>query len=224
MKLKFLIIVLLLNFSSVFSQEDKTVTLTVSAQGETISEAKQNALRDAIEQAFGAFISSNTEILNDELIKDEIVSVSNGNIQDYEVIYEAQMPSGANAVSIRATVSVNKLSAFVESKGVEVEFKGGLLAVNVKQQILNEKNEVKTIENIMRVSEEILDKSYDFELVRGEPKQAGNNSSWEIPLRVDVKFNKNINQFNSYLHNSLKGLSMSEDEIKRYKQLGKKNI
>jgi len=222
MKLKFLLVILLLNFSSVFSQEDKTVTLTVSAQGETISEAKQNALRDAIEQAFGAFISSNTEILNDELIKDEIVSVSNGNIQDYEVIYEAQMPSGANAVSIRATVSVNKLSAFVESKGVEVEFKGGLLAVNVKQQILNEKNEVKTIENIMRVSEEILDKSYDFELVRGEPKLAGNNSSWEIPLRVDVKFNKNINQFNSYLHNSLKGLSMSEDEIKRYKQLGKK--
>jgi hypothetical protein len=221
MKLKFLIVIVLLNFSSVFSQEDKIVTLTVSAQGATLSEAKQNALRDAIEQAFGAFISSNTEILNDELVKDEILSVSNGNIQDYEVIYEAQMPSGAHAVSITATVSVNKLSAFVESKGVEVEFKGGLLAVNVKQQILNEKNEVKTIENIMRVSEEILDKSYDFELVRGEPKQAGNNSSWEIPLRVDVKFNKNINQFNSYLQNSLKGLSMSEDEIKRYKQLGK---
>ena len=212
----------LLNFSSVFSQEDKTVTLTVSAQGQTISEAKQNALRDAIEQAFGAFISSNTEILNDELVKDEILSVSNGNIQDYEVIYEAQMPSGAHAVSITATVSVNKLSAFVESKGVEVEFKGGLLAVNVKQQILNEKNEVKTIDNIMLVSEEILDKSYDFELVRGEPKQKGSNNSWQIPLRVDVKFNKNINQFNSYLHNSLKGLSMSEDEIKRYKQLGKK--
>ena len=83
MKLKFLLVILLLNFSSVFSQDHKTVTLTVSAQGETISEAKQNALRDAIEQAFGTFISSNTEILNDELVKDEIVSVSNGNIQDY---------------------------------------------------------------------------------------------------------------------------------------------
>ena len=221
MKLKFLLVILLLNFSSVFSQDDKTVTLTVSAQGETISEAKQNALRDAIEQAFGAFISSNTEILNDELVKDEIVSVSNGNIKDFEVIYEVELPNGDYATTLKATVSVNKLSAFVESKGVEVEFKGGLLAVNIKQQILNEKNEVKTIENIMRVSEEILDKSYDFELVRGEPKQAGNNNSWQIPLRVDVKFNKNINQFNSYLHNSLKGLSMSEDEIKRYKQLGK---
>jgi len=68
MKLKFLTLFVLLNFSLVFSQNDKTVTLTVSAQGQTISEAKQNALRDAIEQAFGTFISSNTEILNDELV------------------------------------------------------------------------------------------------------------------------------------------------------------
>ena len=72
MKLKFLTLIALLNFSLVFSQNDKTITLTVSAQGQTISEAKQNALRDAIEQAFGTFISSNTEILNDELLKDEI--------------------------------------------------------------------------------------------------------------------------------------------------------
>ena len=55
------IITLLANVS--FAQEDKTVTLTVSGQGQTQDEAKQNALRNAIEQAFGTFISSNTEIL-----------------------------------------------------------------------------------------------------------------------------------------------------------------
>lgn len=87
----FLIIALAINFCT-YSQNDKTVTLTVSSQGQTISEAKQNALRDAIEQAFGTFISSNTEILNDELVKDEIVSVSNGNIQDYQVISEVELP------------------------------------------------------------------------------------------------------------------------------------
>ena len=60
-----------------FSQTaEKTVTLVVSGQGKTQDEAKQNALRSAIEQAFGMFISSKTEILNDNLVKDEIVSVS----------------------------------------------------------------------------------------------------------------------------------------------------
>ena len=78
-------IILILTFIAlsitIYAQEDNSATLTVSGQGKTQDEAKQNALRSAIEQAFGAFISSNTEILNDELVKDEIVSVSNGNIQ-----------------------------------------------------------------------------------------------------------------------------------------------
>jgi hypothetical protein len=225
MKLKFLLVILLLNFSSVFSQDDKTVTLTVSAQGETISEAKQNALRDAIEQAFGAFISSNTEILNDELVKDEIVSVSNGNIQDFEVISEVQLPNGDYATTLKAVVSVNKLSAFVESKGVEVEFKGGLLAVNIKQQILNEKNEVKTIENIDNVCRKILNKSYDYEIMRGAPKQAkasaNSSNGWIVPLQIDVKFNENIEQFRDYFYNSVTALSMSESEIQKYQDLGK---
>ena len=221
MKLKFLLVILLLNLTSVFSQDDKTVTLTVSAQGETISEAKQNALRDAIEQAFGTFISSNTEILNDELVKDEIVSVSNGNIQDYEVISELELPDGGYATTLKATVSVNKLSAFVESKGVEVEFKGGLLAVNIKQQILNEKNEVKTIENIDNVCRKILDKSYDYEIIRGAPKQAKSSNGWIVPLQIDVKFNENIEQFRDYFYSSVSALSMSESEIQKYQDLGK---
>jgi hypothetical protein len=62
---------------SAYAQVDKTVTLVVSGQGKTQDEARQVALRSAIEQAFGAFISSKTEILNDNLVKDEIVSVAN---------------------------------------------------------------------------------------------------------------------------------------------------
>jgi hypothetical protein len=88
MKIKLTIFLLFIAISS-FSQninDDKTVTLTVSGTGKTLEEAKTNALRSAIEQAFGAFISSKTEILNDNLVKDEIVSVSNGNIQSFEIL------------------------------------------------------------------------------------------------------------------------------------------
>ncbi len=54
------------------AQEDKSVILTVTGTGKTIEEAKNNALRSAIEQAFGAFISSKTEILNDNLVKEKL--------------------------------------------------------------------------------------------------------------------------------------------------------
>ena len=55
------------------ANSENEVTLTVSGNGKTLEEAKNNALRSAIEQAFGAYISSKTEILNDNLVKDEIV-------------------------------------------------------------------------------------------------------------------------------------------------------
>ena len=126
--LRIIFIANLLVFSQqiVFAQDaDKTITLVVSGQGKTQDEAKQNALRSAIEQAFGTFISSKTEILNDNLVKDEIVSVANGNIQKFEVISEVQIPNGDYVTSLKATVSVTKLISFVEKKGGVIVVKKG---------------------------------------------------------------------------------------------------
>jgi hypothetical protein len=222
MKKLILFVAFIINLSA-FSQDDKTVTLVVSGQGKTQDEAKQNALRSAIEQAFGTFISSKTEILNDNLVKDEIVSIANGNIQKFDIISEVQIPNGGYASTLKATVSVTKLTSFIESKGVVVEFKGNLLATNIKQQMLNEKNEIKSMSNIVNVCRDILDRSFDFEIVSGEPKQKNNdNNKWNVPLKVNAKFNKNIELFTQYLYKSLKDLSMSQEEIEQYKSLGKK--
>ena len=221
----FLLLISIAFTISVNSQEDKTITLVVSGQGKTQDEAKYNALRSAIEQAFGTFISSNSEILNDNLVKDEIISVANGNIQKFEIISEVQIPNGDYATSLKATVSVTKLTSFIESKGIVAEFKGNVLAANVKQQILNEQNEIKSIGNIVNTCKEILDLSCDFVIVRGEPKQKNSdNNNWAVPITINVKFNKNIEQFNQYFMNAIKGLCMSPDEVLQYNQLGKKTF
>jgi hypothetical protein len=204
------------------AQDNKTVTLVVSGQGKTQENAKQAALRSAIEQAFGAFISSKTEILNDDLVKDEIVSVANGNIQKFEVISEVQIPNGDYTTSLRATVSILKLTSFVESKGIVVEFNGNLLAVNLKQQTLNEQNEIKSIGNIVNTCKEFLDLSCNFNIIRGMPKQKNAEfNTWAIPITINVNFNENINLFNQYFINSINGLCMSAEEISQYNELGK---
>ena len=51
-----------------------TITLVTSGTGDTKEEAVKNALRSALEQTYGAFVSSNSQVVNDELVKDEIVS------------------------------------------------------------------------------------------------------------------------------------------------------
>ena len=67
MKQLLILVALTLSFQA-YAQDDNTVTLVVSGQGKTQDEAKQNALRSAIEQAFGTFISSETVINNDSFV------------------------------------------------------------------------------------------------------------------------------------------------------------
>jgi hypothetical protein len=219
MKKAILYIALFYSFT-INAQEDKTVTLTVSGTGKTIEDAKTNALRSAIEQAFGAFISSKTEILNDNLVKDEIVSVANGNIQKFEIISQVEIPNNGYAMTLNATVSISKLTSFAQSKGVSIEIKGGLFAANIIQQELNEKAELISVENILNTSNEILKKSFDYSIdTKGNPTL--NNGKYEIPLKISIKFNKNFYQFREYLINSLSGLSMSESEITNYEEIKK---
>jgi hypothetical protein len=205
---------------TIYAQDDKTVTLTVSGTGKTLEEAKTNALRSAIEQAFGAFISTKTEILNDNLVKDEIVSVSNGNIQKFEIISQVEIPNNGYAMTLNATVSISKLTSFAQSKGVSIEIKGGLFAANIIQQELNENAELISIQNILNTSNEILKKSFDYSIeTKGNPKL--NNGKYDIPLKISIKLNKNFYEFRKYFINSLSGLSMSESEIANYEEIKK---
>lgn len=218
MKQLLLIVVLAINVCA-YSQDDKNVTLVVSGQGKTQDEAKQNALRSAIEQAFGTFISSKTEILNDNLVTDEIISVANGNIQKFEIISEVQIPNGDYATSLEATVSVTKLTSFAESKGVVVEFKGGLFASNILIQELYEKNETGAISNIVTILKEIASKSFDYSINAADP--ISNNGIWNIPLTVNVIANSNFINIPTLLEQTIKSLSLSSAELENYSKLNK---
>ncbi len=225
MKNSFYMLLLLLACAKLSSAQetDKIVTLVVSGQGKTPDEAKQNALRSAIEQAFGTFVSSNTEILNDNLVKDEIVSVANGNIQNFEVISELEIPNLGYNTTLKATVSVTKLTSFVTSKGFEADFKGSLFAFNVNQQIFNEKNEVKAINDMSTVIKSLADIAFDYSIKPSEPIAVNSsNDQWKIPLEISVFGNNNLITLADYMHKTLKGLSLSTDEANNYIKLGKK--
>ena len=227
--MKQLILILSLALSiNAYGQDDKIVTLVASGQGKTQDEAKQNALRSAIEQAFGTFISSKTEILNDNLIKDEIVSVANGNIQKFEIISEVQIPSGDYATSLKATVSVTKLTSFVEGKGFVIEFKGSLFGANLRQQRINEDAELKAIINLCEVSNQILSKSIDYSIELSEPLKANSMGSpqaqqddYKILFTIKSSPNINFDNFAEYFYSNIKAVSMPVSEQENYLKLNK---
>jgi archaellum component FlaG (FlaF/FlaG flagellin family) len=202
---------------------DKTVTLTVSGTGKTIEEARLNALRSAIEQAFGAFISSKTEILNDNLVKDEIVSIASGNVQKYNVVSQIEIPNTGYAITLSATVSISKLTSFAESKGVVVEFKGGMFAANMKLQKINEESELIAIKKLTAVSFELLKKSFDYELVVSEPKAVNNsNENYEISFDINTKENQNYDNFKNYFISTIQNIAINNEEYENLNKIGKK--
>jgi hypothetical protein len=220
MKSLFTILFLIATTASIAQDADKAVTIVVSGQGQTTEDAKNNALRNAIEQAFGAFISSKTEIVNDNLIKDEIISITSGNIQKYEVLTEVVIPSAGFATTLKATVSVSKLTSFCERKGFEIEFKGSLFAFNAEQQKLNEKNELIAINDVLEISKKLLEKSFSANLNAGEPLSAGGDLYY-LPTTIDISVNDNANASMTYLYENIKKIAMTQDEVSNYLKVNK---
>lgn len=197
----------------------KTVTLTEIGQGMTKDDAKYNALRNALEKAFGAFISSNTTILDDNLVKDEIVSISNGNIQNFKILSETQMPDGSYTSIVNATVSIGKLITYCESKGISIEFKGQLFAANIKLIELKRKNEIQVFKDLEKIILIITKKLFNYTVDAGEPI-VFSNDLWKIPITINVRSNENLNKINDLLFSTIKSISATEDEIIDYEKKG----
>ena len=202
--------------------ESKDVTITTSGSGKTIEEAKQSALRSAIEQSFGAFISSKTEIFNDQIVADQMASVTSGNIKSFELLNQDQLPDGRWGVTLKAIVSVDKLTSFVQAKGIAIEVKGGMFALNIKQQLLNEQGEIKAVAEMIGLLHEPMQISFDYVIKSSDPKSLDAESkNWEIPLVVTATCNKNIDFCANYFKKTLAALSLSPSEVETYKSLNK---
>ena len=214
---------ILLATTNGFSQTDsKDVSITASGSGKTQEDAKQAALRSATEQAFGAFISSKTEMFNDQVVADQMASVSSGNIKSYEVLNESQLPDGSWGVTLKTIVSVDKLTSFVEAKGVAIEIKGGMFALNIKQQLLNEQGEIKAVSEMVGLLHEPMQISFDYVIKSSDPKSLDAESkNWEIPLVVTATTNKNIDFCANYCIKTLAALSLSSEEVTSYQSLNK---
>lgn len=204
------------------------VSLIVSSKGTTEEEAKSNALRSAIEQAFGTFVSARTEILDDELVQDQIVSVSNGNIKKFEILSSLFLPDqNLHLITLNATVSLDKLTSFVQSKGYnDVSFDGGGFAMNLKIQNLNASSEIIAVNNLVEQGLILSPIFFDRELIVGnptlEPSNRVTNPKYQVPLTIKTSLNSNWSEYQNFYSATLKDISMSKEEIDTYKSVGKK--
>lgn len=158
------------------------IALVVSAEGVTKEEAVKIALRSAIEQSYGTFVSANTTLLDDEMVKDEIVTVTTGSIKEYQELADVALPNGNRSVTLKAVVCISKLVSYAQSKGAETEFAGAAFAMNMKMKELNKKNELAALYNLYQQLKVLAPIAVDKKLTIQEPKVTSNEEVGRLVL------------------------------------------
>ncbi len=200
----------LMSITMLSAQGVEEVTLVVSGDGPTKEDATHVALRSAIEQAYGTFVSANTTILNDSLVQDEIITVSSGNIQKYKELAYMQLENGKSYVSLQVTVSLTKLVHYAQSKGAECEFAGATFGANLKLYELNKANSAKAMQDILTVLENTED-LFDLRLSMSEPILY--NGKGSISYDISLYANQNTVNFYNYFNATLKAISYTKEQI-----------
>lgn len=215
--MKHILLIIITLFSSLcLSAQSQDVTLVVSGQGNTREEATANALRSAIEQSYGVFVSANTQILNDEIIKDEIATVASGNVKEYKELSCMTMPNGMQSVTLSATVSISNLISYAKSHGSSAEFAGQTFAMNVKMRKLNTENELKALIHLKNQVAMMARNIYDYSIeVIGEPKLL-DNGNYEVQTLVTAKSNWNYTRLINIITSTFQSLSLPQSEVEAW--------
>lgn len=100
--------------------------------GETKDEALKEAIRDVLQRVVGTYVDSDFRVENDKIIKDQIITHSNGFIERYKIMDIDQAPNGRGIqVTIKAWVKirdfVNRMKGVAPIQRVKVD---GLLLNN----------------------------------------------------------------------------------------------
>lgn len=210
-------IVVLIFASGIVSAQENIATLVVSADGATKDEAIKIALRSAVEQTYGTFVSANTSIFNDELTADEIATISSGNVENYTEITCEQIPSGRFFITLKVTVSISNLTHYAQSKGAETEFAGAIFAQNLLMKELNKNNEEKVVSDLLAQMKALLKSGFDYSILTGEPTIKGRNVL--VPVTINAEPNSNCYKAIDLFLKTITEISLTKQEVDEYKSL-----
>ena len=211
-------IVVLIFANSIVSAQENIATLVVSADGATKDEAIKIALRSAVEQTYGTFVSANTSIFNDELVADEMATISSGNVENYTEITCEQIPSGRFFITLKVTVSISNLTHYAQSKGAETEFAGATFAQNLLMKELNKNNEEKVVSDLLAQMKALLKSGFNYSILTGEPTIKGRNVL--VPVTINAEPNSNCYKAIDLFLKTIAEISLTEQEVDEYKSLG----
>jgi hypothetical protein len=166
--------------TSTNESNDKIVNIISSGEGLTLDLAINNALRKAIEKAFGVFVMAKTEIANDQLIDDQMATIASGNILSYSIISQTEKNEAYN-ITLNAKVSPENIVLRAVKAGKELVLKGNIYYQNILKEEFYKNEEPKLLRAFYEQWSSV--KLFDYEVVEGEMfrKVPQSEGEWPYP-------------------------------------------
>lgn len=152
-----LLLVAILSITSVFAQE--SITVDTKGVGLKREDALQDALRNAVSQAIGVSLVSESRVENFVLIEDAIQTRTQGYIERYNVTKEVPFPDRYE-ISIKATVGLAPLRADIQTLSRSV---GGIRFLTMYDPRTPKEDEATQYDfAVERVNEYLANKKYRY--------------------------------------------------------------
>ena len=199
-------------------QNESSVSVVAFGIGKDQNEAIYYAKISALEQIFNSYISSETVIMNDSLVYNKILTITNGNIEKIEILSSREAKDGI-IVTIKLFASRSKLVSFCKNIGLNVTLNGSTFADNFTIKLKNQENEIKILDTFFKKIDREIPNIFDFKLAVSDPIKDPDSEKFGIKITSDFYVNKNLDLILQTLLDLLKGLSIDKSELGEYKKL-----
>ena len=157
----------------------ESIQTTSSGYGTTEQEAINIALINALQETLGSYLSSNTKIQNDKLVKDEISAITDGEVINYKKLETKKISEQEYFVILDVTITKSKLAKyFSRNEEITLIFDGEKLQQNLKILAINKTSELNSIKNLLEVADRFLNKITNYSFYKNK----------ELPKEKDGKF------------------------------------
>ena len=161
--------------------KEQVYYIEVAGEGRTTEEARTAALRTAVEQAIGSIMSSETEVQNGRLVRDEIISYASGFVDRYEIVVQEPSQLGARIIMkvwVRRSALSNRLLNRSEKSGEIDGPRASVQLSTINQERAQGDRLVQTVLN------DFPKRAFDIELKGTALKYSNRQGMLDVPLKI----------------------------------------
>jgi len=181
------VFVLCLPFAAQASDDERQVVVTGVGMNE--EEAKRQAYRNAVQSVVGALVVAETLVENNELVRDKILSHSDGYVTKVEQMGQSvALPGGLVEVTMKVTVKSRQLREKLQAENISViAMDGGSLFARAATQNEQKRDATAIVADFLKganLPASLISSAANID--QAEVTESGGTATVKVPITVSV--------------------------------------